>query len=174
MTHRPLSTTREGPRSPFVDTRVETYSRLRASNAGIKNSAKEAGIALISAQKLEKNDAVQERMVEIRENARAFTTVSMGAIMDRLWRNATEAAEGRGGDYKASNQALQMLISLTQKDGSRAAGMLMGVRSPSELRDQFRELLSSPALPVATDTTSADSEGVEEADTEGDDKPTSH
>lgn len=148
---KPLTTLRPGTGEPFFDTRVESYARLRAGNHSLRRSALEAGIAATSAQKLEKDDVVQERVQELRDLTRKFTAVSSGAVMDQLWKNAVRGYEA--GDLRSSNQALQLLLGIV-KDPKGAAGggghaLQLAMRSPNELRDQFRELLGGKnAAPV--------------------------
>jgi hypothetical protein len=164
---KPLNTLRPGPGEPFFDTRVESYARLRSENHSLRRSALEAGIAATSAQKLEKDDAVQERVVELRDLTRKFTVISSGAVMDQLWKNAVRGYESN--DLRSSNQALQLLLGLVKdpKGSASSTGghaMQLAMRSPNELRDQFRELLGGKNIAAVIDATA---DKVEEATKEG-------
>lgn len=165
-----FSMTRAGAGAPFEDKRIETYAQLRAAGESMRNASQEAFISIGSAQRLEHNDHVRERIGELRETERQFTTIKLGAIWHKLWENALAAA--KAADYKASNQALGLLLAAMRgKNDPKASTMVGAVGAPGNapaLRaatpDSYRSLLGATPLvieePELTETGELDTEGA--------------
>ena len=143
----PISYARRGNQEPFEDPRVETYARCRARGVAIRKSAEEAGIATMTAQKMDKEEAFRERLLELKDATQHFTGITLAAIMQKLWKNAEDSSDS--GDFKASNQALSQLVTLVKEDAGRVTGGLarVGMQSGAKkVRENFRNLLSEPEM----------------------------
>lgn len=141
----PISYARRGDSEPFDDARVEIYARCRARGVTMQKACEEAGIAKITAQKIEASDIYKTRMRELKDDTQQFTGLTLAAVMQRLVRNADDAH--KAGDFKASNQALSQLTVLVKQDAGRMSGALRNVgarQSDKKTREGFRALLSQP------------------------------
>lgn len=153
------------PGQPFEDERLEAYMRCRAAGNSIVSASKEAGLAKSSAQKVEASEAYKERLAEYKQNTRRFTEISVAALMDKLARNADEAATA--GDFKASNQAIGMLLDLVKRDAAKVGAALAttGMRDRDKaVRTGRREALRSMTIEEVTDTTGEEVTGDGESD----------
>lgn len=141
-----IDAVRSGAYQPFDDARVETYARCRSAGQSQKKAGEESGISHVTGIKLEKDPKFVQRLAELRESRREHTSVSLVSIMDRLWRNANEAADA--GDFKASNQAAIMLAEMVRKDMGQVTGSFsrMVDGSPKQVKMALRDELGSAEI----------------------------
>lgn len=152
------------PGQPFDDERLEAYVRCRASGQSIKIAAEESGLAKSSAQKIEASEAYKERLAEYKSDTKRFPPITVAALMEKLVRNADRAAEES--DFKASNQAIQMLLDLVREDATKTSAqfMVIGMRSRDKAiaagrRDALRAGAVEEILPVDTTGEEVTSDG---------------
>lgn len=156
-----VSTTRRAGQA-FDAFEAEQYAQARASGQTIGVSATSAGVGLAAAKTLEKDPEVRSRIAELREGSKTITTVSPAWILEQLKINALESREGReyttinkageqvevtsAPNYKASNEALQMMYEIIKTDDSILNGLGGGLPAGSKaMMQEIQKRLSAPA-----------------------------
>ena len=110
---------RRDPGGPFDSLEREKFAQARAKGASIKAASTEAGVRPQTGYDYERHEEMRKRVRELRAGAETFVGVSMGWLVRQLTINAKRAR--KAGAYKASNEALGLIMKIVQRDPNQAA-----------------------------------------------------
>ncbi len=142
------------PTGPFVALEKELYAKARARGVTVKAASADAGIAVETGTKYERNEIMRKRISELRQGAEDFVGVSKAHLIHKLMQNADEAREA--GAFKASNEALLGVYKLISEDkggdiGRNMPRALPHTVTPEELKARLEKTFKkkrAPALPL--------------------------
>ncbi len=145
--------------APFDELSREEFAKARAKGLSIKASSTAAGINPVTGAKFAGNEAIKERIRELRKGAETYIAVSKAWIIAELMKNVGMARDAE--HYKSSNEALALLYKIVSEDREVGANLPRELPihvSPRELQQRLQQSFAEPRLPPRASSPAVDTE----------------
>ncbi len=149
------------PGDAFDCYQVERFVQERAAGHSVPVSADRAGVSRSTGLSFEAEEAVRERLRELRAGTQTTCTVSLAWICEQLKKNAVDSREGEEPNFKASNEALKLLYEIVTdpKNDPKLSGLGTGLPMDGPaLQDELRKRLSRGPDPIHVQAEARDAE----------------